>query len=100
MKNFGIAVGIIFFIIISSIIYTICTPLTTLLSFSDNELWISVITTLKTKALPISREYGFVPNEHMGKSLKYLRHENGIDVYLNKVTGKEVYIGRTGKVEK
>jgi len=48
----------------------------------------------------LSREYGFVPNEHMGKSLKYLRHENGIDVYLNKVTGKEVYIGRTGKVEK
>ena len=59
MKNFGIAIGIIFFVIISSIIYTICTPLTTLRSFSDNELWISVITTLKTKVLPISREYGF-----------------------------------------
>lgn len=45
----------------------------------------------------LSRSYGFVPDEHIEKSLKYLRHENGLDVYLNKLTGEEVYIGRTGK---
>lgn len=45
----------------------------------------------------LSREYIFVPNEHLEKSLKYLRHENRLDVYLNKLTGKEVYIGRTGE---
>ena len=28
-------------------------------------------------------------------SLEFLRHENGNDVFLNKVTGDEVYMGRT-----
>ena len=29
--------------------------------------------------------------------LKFLRHEDGIDVYLNTDTGDEVFVGRTGK---
>ena len=29
--------------------------------------------------------------------LKFLRHEKGIDVYLNPETGDEVFVGRTGK---
>ena len=45
----------------------------------------------------LSHSYGFAPTEHVDKSLKYLRHENGLDVYLNTVTGQEVYIGRTGE---
>jgi len=45
----------------------------------------------------LSSTYGFVPTEHVDKSLEYLKHENGVDVYLNSVTGKEVYIGRTGE---
>jgi hypothetical protein len=45
----------------------------------------------------LSRSYGFAPSEHIDKSLTYLRHENGLDVYLNSVTGEEVYIGRTGE---
>ena len=45
----------------------------------------------------LSQTYGFVPSEHTDKSLRYLRHENGLDVYLNLVTKKEVYIGRTDK---
>jgi len=45
----------------------------------------------------LSRSFGFVPSEHADKSLTYLRHENGLDVYLNSVTGEEVYIGRTGE---
>ena len=34
---------------------------------------------------------------HVDKSLTFLRHENGLDVYLNAVTGTEVFVGRTGK---
>lgn len=43
----------------------------------------------------LSRHFGYVPSEHAGRSVKYLRHENGMDVYLNVLTGQEVYIGRT-----
>lgn len=42
----------------------------------------------------LSCTYGFVPNGVDG-GLKFLRHENGLDVYLNELTGKEVYVGRT-----
>jgi len=35
-----------------------------------------------------------VPTEHKDKSLKFLRHEDNVDVYLNKLTGEEVYSGR------
>ena len=42
----------------------------------------------------LSSSFGFVPTEHIQKGLKYLRHDNGLDVYLNPVTGKEVYVGR------
>jgi len=45
----------------------------------------------------LSNSFGFTPTESLDKGLKYLRHENGIDVYINRITGKEVYIGRTGK---
>lgn len=44
----------------------------------------------------LSQTYIFVPTEHEKKALKYLRHENGLDVYFNPLTGKEVYVGRTG----
>lgn len=36
----------------------------------------------------LSHSYGFAPTEHSDKSLKYLRHENGLDVYLNTVLAK------------
>lgn len=45
----------------------------------------------------LSSTYGFVPSEHVEKEMKFLRHENGLDVYLNRLTGKEVYVGRTGE---
>jgi hypothetical protein len=45
----------------------------------------------------LSCSYGFVPTEHIEKGLKFLRHEDGNDVYLNPTTGEEVYVGRTGK---
>jgi len=43
----------------------------------------------------LSNSYGFVPEGQEDKSLKFLRHENGMDVYLSLLTGKEVFIGRT-----
>jgi hypothetical protein len=43
----------------------------------------------------LSASHGFVLNEDMHKCLEFLRNENGIDVYINKITGKEVYVGRS-----
>ncbi len=42
----------------------------------------------------LSASYGFIPNGAERKSLKFLRHDNGLDVYLSRLTGKEVFIGR------
>jgi hypothetical protein len=43
----------------------------------------------------LSQTHAFVPAGAIGKSLKFLRHENGLDVYLNLLTGEEVFQGRT-----
>lgn len=45
----------------------------------------------------LSQTFAFVPSEHATKGMKYLRHENGLDVYLNPITGKKMYVGRTGE---
>ena len=42
--------------------------------------------------------HGFVPSGKEDKSLSFLRHEGAVDVYLDRVTGKEIFVGRTGKV--
>jgi hypothetical protein len=34
------------------------------------------------------------------KSLTFLRREDGLDIYRNEVTGKEVYVGRTVRGER
>ena len=36
----------------------------------------------------------FAEIEEMEEKLKFLRHKNGMDVYLNRSTGEEVYVGR------
>jgi hypothetical protein len=43
----------------------------------------------------LSASYAFVPLGAEDKSLRFLRHEEGMDVFLNLVTGREVYMGRT-----
>lgn len=43
----------------------------------------------------LSCSFGFVPSEHKDKSLTFLTHENGCDVYLNHLTDELNYIGRT-----
>ena len=45
----------------------------------------------------LSQTFMFTPTEHVDKSLTFLRHEDSLDVYLNALTGEEVYLGRTGK---
>ncbi len=59
----------------------------------------STITTLATPESwafenSLSASFGFVPDGQLSKSLRFLRHEDGLDVYLNELTGAEVYIGR------
>ena len=43
----------------------------------------------------LSATFGFQPTEHAAKGLEFLRHEKGLDVYRSRLTGEEVYIGRT-----
>jgi hypothetical protein len=42
----------------------------------------------------LSQTYGFVPNDAAHASLKFVEHREGFDIYLNRLTGKEVYTGR------
>ena len=46
----------------------------------------------------LSQMYAFVSTADLEKNMKFLRHENGLDVFLNQLTGKEVYMGRTADV--
>ncbi|MEX2375437.1 MAG: hypothetical protein WD942_07600 [Dehalococcoidia bacterium] len=43
----------------------------------------------------LSRSYGFSSRQSGKDGLRFLRHESGIDVYWNELTGKEVFVGRT-----
>ena len=43
----------------------------------------------------LSANFKFVENEEMQEKLKFLRQEQGTDVYLDLATGKEVFVGRT-----
>ncbi len=45
----------------------------------------------------LSQTFIVAPTGHVDKSLKFLRHENGVDVYFNELIGKEVFMGRVGK---
>ena len=47
----------------------------------------------------LSRQFGFVPGDSVERCLKFLRHDKGMDIYLNLQTGEEVYVGRdTGRI--
>lgn len=43
----------------------------------------------------LSASYSFVPSPATEKALRFLRNENGLDVYWSELSGKEVYVGRT-----
>jgi len=43
----------------------------------------------------LSQTFSFTPLGQLEKSLTFLRHEDGVDVYLNKLTGQISYIVRS-----
>lgn len=43
----------------------------------------------------LSHTFGFSPNSADKRGLIFLRHEDGMEVYFNELSGKEVYVGRT-----
>lgn len=45
----------------------------------------------------LSANFKFVGNEELEDKMKFLRQEDGVDVYLDLSTGEEVYVGRPGK---
>jgi hypothetical protein len=47
------------------------------------------------KSLSNSRNGNFIANEDIDDRLRYLGHEEGLDVYEDRETGKRVYVGRT-----
>lgn len=47
----------------------------------------------------LSQTFAFVPSGDESQSLRFLRHERGLDVYLHLVTGHEVYVGRTARTD-
>lgn len=44
----------------------------------------------------LSASPGFVSKEDMKENLRFLRHEDGMDVYHDNKTGKEVFVSRSG----
>ncbi|MEI2677846.1 MAG: hypothetical protein V9G29_08410 [Burkholderiaceae bacterium] len=45
----------------------------------------------------LSERTSFMTDDEAKTDLQFLRTEGGLDVYLNKVTSKEVYVGRTAR---
>lgn len=45
----------------------------------------------------LSAKFTFIETGWTPEFMDFLRHENGLDVYRDLRTGKEVYVGRTGK---
>lgn len=43
----------------------------------------------------LSHKFGFVPTGKENERLTFIRNEDGVDVFLDTDTGKEVFIGRT-----
>ena len=43
----------------------------------------------------LSHGHKFVPAEDVSEKMEFLRRENDVDVYRDKVTGKEMFVGRT-----
>ncbi len=45
----------------------------------------------------LTDNFKYVPTEEVKKNMRFLRHENNLDVYLDLATNKEMYIGRTAR---
>ncbi len=45
----------------------------------------------------LSQQFQFVPTGRGEETLKFLRHEDGVDVYMDLIANEEIYIGRTSR---
>jgi hypothetical protein len=45
----------------------------------------------------LSASFGFVPEGKASQSLEFLRRENGLNVYRNRLTGREVFVADKGE---
>lgn len=45
----------------------------------------------------LSQSFGFAPTEHVDKTMTYLGHDNGLDVYFSKLSKKVNYVWRAVK---
>ena len=45
----------------------------------------------------LSQTYGIFPCAAANTGVEFLRHENGVDVYYDSLSEKEVFVGRTGE---
>jgi hypothetical protein len=48
----------------------------------------------------LSSTFGFVPDGARKKNLDFIRHQDGLDVYRSKLTGKDVFVGRSSSSER
>jgi len=46
----------------------------------------------------LSQQFTYVPTEDLEDRLEYLRSEGDLDVYRNRDTGKEMYVGKTDRL--
>ncbi len=45
----------------------------------------------------LSQTFGFSPTDSHSPGMRFLRHENGLDVYFNELSGNEVFVGRVSE---
>lgn len=45
----------------------------------------------------LSQTYGLLPGDAPGTGMNFLRHHDGMDVYYDTLSEKEVFVGRTGE---
>jgi hypothetical protein len=45
----------------------------------------------------LSQNCGYSPSAPVKMGIKFLRHDNGVDVYYDRFADKEVFVGRTGE---
>jgi hypothetical protein len=45
----------------------------------------------------LSQTYGIIPEGTEKTGIRFLRHDNGVDVYFDSLAEKEIFIGRTGE---
>ena len=48
----------------------------------------------------LSRTHSFIPTEHVSRATEKIGEKDGLDVYRNRLTGGEMFVGRPLKRER